>query len=71
MGIGLPWLGPVALLVGCAGCPRDPFGLAGTLLGWGGLWIALLLLRADAAVRARPRATDPTSRPGSPASSTP
>jgi hypothetical protein len=38
-GIGLPFLGPLAIVVGAA-APPIPFGAAGTLIGWGTLWAA-------------------------------
>lgn len=46
-GVAMPWFGVVAFLVGGLAPPR-PFGLSGTLIGWGVCWIALFL-RADAA----------------------
>jgi hypothetical protein len=48
-------LAVVAFAIGAAARPR-PFGLAGTLIGWGGAWLALLA-RAElacAAANARP-----------------
>ncbi len=45
--VGMPWLGLIAIGVGALAPPR-PFGLAGTLVGWGCVWIALFL-QADAA----------------------
>jgi hypothetical protein len=45
--VPVPGLGLLPLAVGMLAPPR-PFGAAGTLLGWGATWAALLL-RADAA----------------------
>ena len=58
-GIGLPVLAALAIAVGCAARPRW-VGAAGTLIGWGTLWIALL------AVAARACATDQTCGDSSP-----
>jgi hypothetical protein len=48
-GIGLPILAALAIAVGCAARPR-PIGAAGTLIGWGALWIALFASAARACV---------------------
>jgi hypothetical protein len=41
-GVGLPWLGAVAIAVGAAAPPR-PVGAIGALIGWGGTWLALFV----------------------------
>lgn len=46
-GIGLPVLALVAFAVGVATRPR-PVGAAGTLVGWGATWIAVLANAARA-----------------------
>jgi hypothetical protein len=46
-GIGLPFLAVVAIAVGCAARPL-PVGAAGTLIGWGATWIAVLATAAHA-----------------------
>ena len=38
--VGVPFLGPLAIAVGCAARPR-PIGAAGTLIGWGATWLLL------------------------------
>ena len=46
-GIGLPFLAALAIALGCAARPR-PMGAAGTLIGWGATWIAVLASAAHA-----------------------
>jgi hypothetical protein len=46
-GVGMPWLGVAAIIVGGLAPPR-PVGLGGALISWGATWLALFL-RADAA----------------------
>lgn len=46
-GIGLPFLAALAIAIGCAVRPRW-VGAAGTLIGWGSLWIVLLTIAARA-----------------------
>jgi hypothetical protein len=41
-GVGLPWLGGVAIAVGAAAPPR-PIGAIGAFIGWGATWLALLV----------------------------
>jgi hypothetical protein len=38
--VGLPFLGPLAIVVGCLAPPR-PTGAGATLVGWGATWLAL------------------------------
>jgi hypothetical protein len=38
--VGVPFLGPLAIAVGCLARPR-PIGAGGTLIGWGATWLAL------------------------------
>jgi hypothetical protein len=38
--VGVPFLGPLAIVVGCLIRPR-PTGAGGTLIGWGATWLVL------------------------------